>query len=49
MALEPGGDHYSVIKCWQWLAEEDELAMVTRYIGGTGRKYGGDTHARVVP
>ena len=49
-ALELGGDLYSAIKCWQWLAKEGELAMATRYIAGTGHKVPGeDTHVRLVP
>ena len=43
-ALELGGDYYSVMKCWQWLAGEDELAPATWFIASTRvRRYMGRT------
>ena len=42
-ALELGGDRYSAIKCWEWLAKEDGMAMAGRYFAGTDRKYLGRT------
>ena len=42
-ALEPGGEYCSVIRCWQWLTGEDELAMATRLIASSSLKYLGRT------